>query len=235
MLERKKTANETILHYYYSKCVMIRKCEISDYNAVSCIIGGLPSEYQGSAKSGNYKTPDENLPNQQPRSLKGHICRKAGPIAKHCFFKPGSSVESNKILHQPTQFPAARPKVKKCGHCSRRGHTKEECWYLNPAKVRLLQRQVPINTSYISDVILNGVLCDGYIDTGSQINVADYSIITKLRIHLQPSSIVVKGFGDQVIFPKGLSTINLVDTSLSDIEVILGQPIINQKYVIMTV
>lgn len=44
-----------MLHYYYSKCILIRNCDISDTNAVSCIINGLPTENQGTA---NFKTPE---------------------------------------------------------------------------------------------------------------------------------------------------------------------------------
>ncbi|EFA01452.1 hypothetical protein TcasGA2_TC006998 [Tribolium castaneum] len=44
MMERKKQTNESMMHYYYSKCSLIRKCEISDKNALSCIIEGLPIE-----------------------------------------------------------------------------------------------------------------------------------------------------------------------------------------------
>ncbi|XP_044264282.1 uncharacterized protein LOC123011072 [Tribolium madens] len=144
MMQRKKQANESMMHYYYSKCSLIRKCEISDNNAVSCIIDGLPIEYQGTAKSGNFRTPEElykrllckidgSVPktSELTKSLpKCEICKKPGHVARNCFFK---SPQEN---HEKTRT------TKKCSHCGKLGHERENCWYLNPRKVHLLQRNI---------------------------------------------------------------------------------------------
>nr|CAI5847387.1 unnamed protein product [Callosobruchus analis] len=120
MLDRKKIVKESMLHYYYSKCMLIRNCDISDNNAVSCIIYGLPPEHQGTAKSANFKTPDELfrgfLCKENVQTCL--ICKKPGHSTRNCFFK-----DSNNLAGTSSDKHHGW-KTKECTYCKKRGHLK---------------------------------------------------------------------------------------------------------------
>ncbi|XP_050298014.1 uncharacterized protein LOC126737249 [Anthonomus grandis grandis] len=156
MLNRKKLAKESMLHYYYSKCMLIRNCDISDTNAVSCIIDGLPPEHQGTAKSANFKTPDElfrgflcKLDKEGPEKIEINgqifkkenivcpICKKPGHQARNCYFNK----ETNKAGPSSDKTPYDRRATKQYTHCQKLGHLREDCWHLKSSKVHLLKRE----------------------------------------------------------------------------------------------
>lgn len=79
------------------------------YTCITCIIDGLPISLQGSAKSGNYKNPEElfqgfsskleseNIGKEKiekqvfkPNEV-CHICKKSGHMARRCWFRPNDS------------------------------------------------------------------------------------------------------------------------------------------------
>jgi hypothetical protein len=244
LLARKKLSTETMMNYYYSKCSLIRKCEISDSNAVSCVIDGLPAEFQGTAKSGNFKNPqdlykgflckiDVPVPMKTDdvarKPLKCDVCHKSGHTSRTCYFRTENSRTGDVSKNRPVFH-----KPKECTHCGKTGHERDNCWHLNPAKVHLLQRQV-------NNPIYN-IHCKGFIDTGSQVNLAHTSLLNKLNLELKPSKILIKGIGNETIMPKGMdhvlfgfesfsvsSDVHFVDANMGDIEVIIGQPIINNR------
>ncbi|KAJ3651708.1 hypothetical protein Zmor_017728 [Zophobas morio] len=59
MIERKKQPGESWAVYYFDKVGLIRACEISEKNAVACIIGGIDDVVvRTGAKAGRYGTPE---------------------------------------------------------------------------------------------------------------------------------------------------------------------------------
>ncbi|KAJ8919081.1 hypothetical protein NQ315_012066 [Exocentrus adspersus] len=59
MLNRKKLTTESMTSYYFGKMELIRSCEISGKQAVSCLIHGIDdSVIQNSARAGRYHTPE---------------------------------------------------------------------------------------------------------------------------------------------------------------------------------
>jgi hypothetical protein len=150
LLARKKLSNETMMNYYYSKCSVIRQCEISDSNAVSCVIDGLPAEFQGTAKSGNFKNPEDlykgflckidvSVPMKTDdvarKPLKCDVCHKSGHTSRTCYFRT-----ENSRTGDVSKYRLVFHKPKECTHCGKTGHERDNCWHLNPAKVHLLQR-----------------------------------------------------------------------------------------------
>lgn len=252
MMERKKVENETMMHYYYSKCILIRKCEISDTNAVSCIIDGLPLGIQGAAKAGNYRTPEELFQGflsklESDSIFKGshastkrdtlkdvvcYICNKPGHVGRRCRLRAQYSKFS---------YSANRP-FKKCANCGKNGHLKEDCWFVKNATVKTLQRQV--NDFYHIPITINNIECNGYLDTGSQINVAQVSLLNKLNIELDTPNTCIIGFGNQIVYPLGQALVNInfnnftiatvvhfVNVNMGKIDIIIGQPVINNDNV----
>lgn len=56
---------------------------------------------------------------------------------------------------------------------------------------------------------LNNVSCKGYLDTGSQINVANFSSV-KSNIELKSLKIQIKGFGNRVVLPRVTTNFNSI-------------------------
>lgn len=60
MLDRKKKSDELWATYYFEKTGLIWACEISEKNAVSCIIDGIDDVViRTGAKAGRYRSPEE--------------------------------------------------------------------------------------------------------------------------------------------------------------------------------
>jgi hypothetical protein len=59
MLAKKKDATESWSQYYFSKMELIRACELSEKQAVSCVIDGISNDIiQTGARAGRYETPE---------------------------------------------------------------------------------------------------------------------------------------------------------------------------------
>jgi hypothetical protein len=59
MLDRVKQPNESMTQYYFGKMNLLQACNITDKEAVSCLIDGLLDDTQKTgAKAGRYKTPE---------------------------------------------------------------------------------------------------------------------------------------------------------------------------------
>ncbi|KAL1490130.1 hypothetical protein ABEB36_012870 [Hypothenemus hampei] len=296
MISRKKGADETMMHYYYEKCIMIRKCEISDVNAVSCIIDGLPIPLQSTAKSGNYKTPEQlfqgllskleedstiSMGSKNRQSQNCFVCNRPGHIASRCRYntdmaatssdRGSNEVKRPKLNHNPYQYPQKctfcqklghsreqcrflrvnTPRmsvhIKRCTSCGKNGHLEQDCYYkktTKPSVVSIINRQV-LNDKYFIHVSVNGIVCKGYLDSGSQINVAEKKLAHLLTIHLEPPDTYISGFGNCITYPigKGKANLNFHDFSIesdiyfvdvpfnNNIDIIIGQPVINNSKV----
>lgn len=266
MIDRKKGSNETMMHYYYSKCILIRKCDISDSNAVSCVIDGLPLSTQGAAKSGSYKSPEELFQGflsklESDSSIKEkhvpklsetcHICKKSGHIARRCWFRFNNDELPSTSQRPSTSYrrhsPTRQHLPKKCSNCGKNGHLRDDCWFLKSATVKTLKRQVQ-NDVYTILIKINNFACKGYLDTGSQINVAQANLIDKLGIKLMRTTMYITGFGNKIIYPIGRALVNMcfdnfaidtivhfVDVDMGLIDIIIGQPVINSNEVEMKI
>lgn len=101
---------------------------------------------------------------------------------------------------------------------------------------------------YFIKVQINNITFQAYIDTGSQINVAHISVSEKLALKLTPTTMLIKGFGNDFIKPVGtcnllISTMMMsiescfvfVSLELGQYDLIIGQPIINNENISFTV
>jgi hypothetical protein len=59
MLAKRKDETESWSQYYFSKMELIRACELSEKQAVSCVIDGISNDIiQTVARAGRYETPE---------------------------------------------------------------------------------------------------------------------------------------------------------------------------------
>lgn len=304
MLNRHKIKTESMMHYFYSKNMLIKNCGLNGTNAVSCLIDGLPIDMQGNAKAGNYQTPDDlfygflskaessnkwdkdtkltNIPSE----FRCHNCRKFGHKARHCTLKKFGSVGTSRGNSSVAAINCAacgkgghsqqdcwtRTKIKctscgktghhedkcwtkpstssSCSNCGRRGHSEGKCWFKDDRKVkdvRKLQGQ-ELNFIYNILVSINGQDFNGYLDTGSQVNVAHISVAKQLKLNLNKCNIYIRGFGNSLILPDGMCTLKVnvgkvsivtpiifVSVDMNKYDIIIGQPVINANDVTLTV
>ncbi|KAJ2941233.1 hypothetical protein O0L34_g3428 [Tuta absoluta] len=76
LVSRKKEIKEPMSKYFYDKLAMCHRCKLDDEASVSCIIRGLPSELQASAKALKSSRP-ENLYCEFLVSLENYTCQSA--------------------------------------------------------------------------------------------------------------------------------------------------------------
>lgn len=262
LVARRKKFGETMTRYYHDKLALIQQCRLDDEAAISCLIKGLPLELQANARAFQCTTPDElyagfiaPLENyESPRESRRessvkkprfeensgqkqcYNCGKAGHIVKDCRLKG----------------------LVRCYFCNRVGHKKEECRLRraksanNPdgtdAKTIKLVNSREIQNVYTKKCLMNGHSVFAYLDSGSQVNIIHYNLVGKWNIPTCSVSTTLKAFGGSTIhvqreakFLLQIDDLRMETTALvtnadmDNLELILGQPIINAEGISLVV
>ncbi|XP_072933725.1 uncharacterized protein [Epargyreus clarus] len=140
MLARTKEDKETMTKYYHEKLSLLKKCDITGEDAISCIIRGLPSELIANAKAYSCETPEqlyygylsslENYKRVEPYTSRKSVWRRGASnstptstttqqlLSKICYMcrRPGHEARD------------CRQK-ERCDNCRRSGHTTAACWF----------------------------------------------------------------------------------------------------------
>lgn len=258
MINRKKNFSETMTHYFYSKCNMLTKCEITGEKAVSCIIDGLPFHLKTPARAGNYRTPGElysqflcmnderkGLPNQRPFSLRGRDNSTPGtskePVGEQkTTTSSGKSSVTCFLCKEPGHIVRSCPKnpnAVKCDVCGKTNHKTEQCFRKS---INFVNSQV--NECYFKNIQLNGSEVRAYLDTGAQVNLISWECSQKLGLDLQPCDLFISGFSGSPIQSCGQAAVEfiidgiqieskvvVVNVSLKQADVFIGQPVLNDQ------
>lgn len=142
--------------------------------------------------------------------------------------------------------------LQRCESCHRTGHTSATCWF-RAGNSQLQTRQVgnvwAITYDIYHDLYRRQVLVDGhqlsaYIDTGSKLNILTLAAADELQLEIKPSSVIMKAFGGSCTHSLGTTEIiavidnlqlrgnvEVTDCDLPNIDLIMGQPMINQNNV----
>lgn len=143
-----------------------------------------------------------------------------------------------------------------CTHCGKIGHKYDDCWFKQskPAEVSVKPStsvnmiSSEVNDTYFTNVEVNGMPMIAYLDSGAKINVASSEVSRRLGLPLMPCDILMGGFGGGVTRAIGCHEVKITirnisfDTTLvitncpmGKAQIILGQPIINDPKVNVTI
>lgn len=262
MLARVKNNSETMTRYYHDKISLMKKCDIDGENAISCLIRGLPTELRANAKACCSKTPDD-LYYGFLSSLENYKKVEAKISESKSTWQRGSAGNMPKICYncRRTGHDARDCRATRCQICQRPGHAANTCWYAagtsrdaQPPQRNQQVRDIHyvsteiIPDLYMKQVTINGSKALAYVDTGSKVNVVTLTLVQKLNLYIAHSNVIMRGFGGHLISSMGKTnfklhiddlhlntTAEITESNLRDIDLIVGQPTINQQGVSLLV
>ncbi|CAH0725927.1 unnamed protein product, partial [Brenthis ino] len=252
MLSRRKTLNETMTHYFYQKNAMLTKLEISGDKAVACIIDGLPAFLRAPARAGNYKTPTDLHASflcvmEDSRAKNNFTRNETGKTSATEYFATRNAKDPITCYTcGGAGHTSRRCHKNRCSNCGKNGHPTGKCIFKKyevnkdsaSSSVNYITNEV--NRTYFIPVHVNEVRMLAYLDSGAKINAACPEIAKSLGLNLKSCDMSIGGFGGRYVKAQGLAdvdikinnilfrtTLTIVDLKLRNIQLILGQPIIN--------
>ncbi|XP_045451544.1 uncharacterized protein LOC123660531 [Melitaea cinxia] len=140
MLARTKEDKESMTKYYHEKLSLVKRCNITGEDAISCIIRGLPYELRANAKAYTCNTP-EQLYYGYLSSLENFKRMETQTVRKSTW-KRGTNngalgSTSSHQLQPKICYMCRRPgheardcrQQQHCEKCRRNGHTTAACWF----------------------------------------------------------------------------------------------------------
>lgn len=233
LVGRKKEPKETMSKYFYDKLAMCRRCRFDDSAAVSCIIRGLPSELQASAKALKSTNPEElycqflvSMENYQSQSSR--FRENDQRALKHSSNTNNTSKSAEKISNPIKCYrcnteghlvrDCSNPDTRLCKTCGKTGHIARFCRQnvqTDSNKIKEVKVIQSFNDLYFKDITVNGLKAIAYLDTGAQSNVMSYSFAKLLQCAIEPSDKILKGFTGSPVPALGEIKINVSLDGLS--------------------
>ncbi|KAJ8982440.1 hypothetical protein NQ317_010180 [Molorchus minor] len=246
MLDRLKLPSETMISYYFGKMELIRTCQLSAQQAVSCLIDGIPDvTMQNAARAGRYATPEaffeeylSMLRDETPTS--SSFSRNEPP--------PRRSLKVD-LRHSLSKVHQGQAKLEiqnvKCFNCKMKGHFQSQCTKprVSCSKCHLLGHEADrcrVNTKDRMD--------RGNKDTGCAAVTIRESNANSLNLQREPTLVRLYGYAGGSVVVHSKVTIELeVDLATASVEalivpdhiqnvpIIVGQPFINNSSITVLV
>ncbi|VEN44035.1 unnamed protein product [Callosobruchus maculatus] len=129
MLGRSKLRKETMTTYYFEKMELLRTCQISGRNAVSCLIDGIPSvTIQNGARAGRYASP-EALYEEYLSSLRDDTEYEAAGTSQVTKRHERSELRNRTDSRGERGVTTVKSDSKRvqCYNCKSKGHYQNQC------------------------------------------------------------------------------------------------------------
>ncbi|XP_047998741.1 uncharacterized protein LOC125236089 [Leguminivora glycinivorella] len=136
MMSRTKIDTETMTKYFHDKLSLLKKCNIYNEDAISCIIKGLPIELRANAKAYQCETP-EQLYYGYLSSLENFKRVEAAATARKTTWRRGNATTTTSHTLPKLCYACRRPGHEArdcrtqlhCDVCQRNGHSAATCWF----------------------------------------------------------------------------------------------------------
>ncbi|XP_044760406.1 uncharacterized protein LOC123317860 [Coccinella septempunctata] len=130
MLERQKRKNETMTSYYFGKMELLRTCQITGKNAVSCLIDGIPDiTIQNAARAGRYVVPEALFEEYLSMLRDEHSYEEECVRVLSLENLPQRSELRNSV--NPKRYSSSHKKLEltnvTCFNCKKKGHFQSKC------------------------------------------------------------------------------------------------------------
>ncbi|XP_061729054.1 uncharacterized protein LOC133533980 [Cydia pomonella] len=179
MMLRTKIDTETMTKYFHDKLSLLKKCNIYNEDAISCIIKGLPFELRANAKAYQCETP-EQLYYGYLSSLENFKRIEAAANARRTTWRRGNVTTASHTLPKLC-YACRRPGHEArdcraqlhCDVCQRNGHSAATCWFaagssrqqiIKVGNVLFITFDIFLDL-YKKKVFVNGYELIAYIDT----------------------------------------------------------------------
>lgn len=239
LVARKKDTKEPMSKYFYDKLALCHQCKLDDVSAVSCIVRGLPSEIQASAKALKSKCPEDlyceflaslesyqGQSNVRPREKEFEDRKKfAGTFVPKSVDRTNTNLPSAAGIstftlrcyrchtdgHTVRECP--NPDKRLCNTCGRVGHIARFCRSTTDSKINNKVREINIvqdvNEAYFKSVTVNENQLLAYLDTGAQSNIITLTSAKDLKCEIRPTDKLLKGFTGEAIPALGVVRIKM--------------------------
>jgi hypothetical protein len=162
---------------------------------------------------------------------KCNFCHRTGHLEESCYKKINQS--------------------KQCSFCNIKGHSVEECRKKKAQQDKHIKKIQTkscniSDTKYFKTVLVNHSPAKAFVDFGSSCNTMKQSFCDKLQLKSAVSGNVIKGYGDSLILPLGVTSAPLsvdgveietefyiVPDEIQDFDILVGQPYTESPHILV--